>query len=180
MQLFVDFFPLIIFFVVYKLTDIMWATAAIIVATLLALGIHWLRTRTINRMQLISGSLVAVFGGITLMLGDGIFIQWKPTIVYALFAIAFLASQFIGTKTIVERLMGEAIALQLADWRVLNVMWVVFFAVMAVLNLYVVYNFDEATWVNFKLFGTLALTILMIIMQAVWISRRLPSTEKES
>ncbi len=179
MQLFVDFFPLIIFFVVYKLTDIMWATGAIVVATVLALGVHWLRTRTINRMQLISGSLVAVFGGITLMLGDGIYIQWKPTIVYALFAAAFLASQYFGGKTIVERLMGEAVALQLTDWRILNVMWVIFFAVMAVLNLYVVYNFDEETWVNFKLFGTLALTIVMVVMQAIWISRRLPSTENE-
>ena len=179
MQLFIDFFPLIIFFIVYKLADIMWATAAIIVATIVVLTIHWLRTRTINRMQLISGVLVAVFGGITLMLGDGIYIQWKPTIVYALFAVAFLLSQYLGSKTIVERLMGEAIALQVADWRTLNIMWVIFFAVMAVLNLYVVYNFDEATWVNFKLFGTLALTIIMIVMQAVWISRRLPSPEKE-
>lgn len=180
MQLLVDFFPLVVFFVVYKLTDILWATAAIIVATAVALAVHWLRTRTINRMQLISGVLVAVFGGITLLIGDGIFIQWKPTIVYALFAAAFLATQYLGGKTIVERLMGEAISLQVGDWRALNRMWVVFFAVMAVLNLYVVYQFDEATWVNFKLFGTLALTVLMIILQAIWISRRLPAEEKET
>ncbi|TVQ46172.1 MAG: septation protein A [Gammaproteobacteria bacterium] len=180
MQLLVDFFPLIIFFVVYKLTDILWATAAIIIATALALAAQWLRSRTLNRMQLISGALVAVFGGITLLLGEGIFIQWKPTIVYLLFSVAFLVSQYIGGKTIVERLMGEAIALQLGDWRALNMMWVMFFAVMAALNLYVVYSFDEATWVNFKLFGTLALTIAMIILQAIWISRRLPDSEKES
>jgi intracellular septation protein len=179
MQLLVDFFPLIVFFVVYKLTDILWATAAIIVATLVALAVQWLRTRTLNRMQLVSGTLVAVFGGITLMLGDGIFIQWKPSIVYALFAIAFGLSQYIGGKTVVERLMGEAIALQVGDWKMLNLMWLIFFLVMAVLNLYVVYNFDEATWVNFKLFGTLGLTILMVIMQAMWISRRLPPAEKE-
>ena len=179
MQLLVDFFPLVVFFVVYKLTDILWATAAIIVATVVALALQWLRSRTINRMQLISGALVAVFGGITLLLGDGIFIQWKPTIVYLLFAAAFLASQYIGGKTIVERLMGEAIALQLEDWRALNVMWVLFFAAMAALNLYVVYSFNEAVWVNFKLFGTLALTIAMILLQAVWISRRLPESEEE-
>ncbi len=180
MQLLVDFFPLVIFFVVYKLADILWATAAIIVATALALAVQWLRSRTLNRMQLISGALVAVFGGITLLLGDGIFIQWKPTIVYLLFSIAFLASQYIGGRTIVERLMGEAIALQLPDWHALNMMWVVFFAVMAALNLYVVYSFDEAIWVNFKLFGTLALTIAMVILQAIWISRRLPDSEQDS
>ena len=180
MQLLVDFFPLVVFFVVYKLADILWATGAIIIATIIALGVHWLKTRKINRMQLISGALVAVFGGITLLIGDGIFIQWKPTIVYALFAAAFLATQYLGGKTIVERLMGEAIALQVADWKSLNMMWVIFFAVMAILNLYVVYQFDEATWVNFKLFGTLGLTVLMIVMQAIWISRRLPQEEKET
>lgn len=179
MQFLFDFLPLIVFFAAYKLADIYVATVAIIVVMAGQIGFQWIKHRQINRMLLISGLLVLVFGGITLLLRDRIFIQWKPTIVNWLFAAGFLASQYIGEKPIIQRLMGEHIELPRNIWRQLNLIWVTYFIVLGAANIYVVYNFDEATWVNFKLFGTLAFTFLMVIGQAVWIASKTPKTEQQ-
>jgi intracellular septation protein len=172
MQLFIDFLPVIIFFVAYKLYGMYVATAAIIVAMTIQIAAQWFIQRKVNKMLLISGILVAALGGITLALRDPLFIQWKPTIVNWLFAAAFLGSRYIGQKTLIERLMGHAIQLDTALWRQLNLVWVANFVVLGAANLYVVYNFSEETWVNFKLFGIFGITFLTAIGQAVWISSR--------
>ena len=178
MQFFFDFLPLIVFFAAYKLADIYVATAALIVVMAAQIGFQWIKHRQINRMLLISGVLVLVFGGITLLLRDRIFIQWKPTIVNWLFAAGFLASQYIGEQPIIQRLMGEHIELAKDVWRQLNMIWVAYFIALGAANIFVVYNFDEATWVNFKLFGTLAFTVLMVLGQALWIATKMPKTEQ--
>jgi intracellular septation protein len=182
MQLLVDFFPVIVFFVVYKIYDIYVATAAIIVAMAVQIAYQWFRHRKVSKMLLVSGVLVAVFGGITLGVRDPVFIQWKPTVVNWLFAVAFLASQYVaGGKTLVERIMGEAVQLPPATWRHLNLVWVANFLVLGAANLYVVYNFDEQTWVNFKLFGFAGITFLTALGQALWIaSRTSQRSESES
>ena len=177
MQFFFDFLPLIVFFAAYKLADIYVATAALIVVMAAQIGFQWIKHRQINRMLLISGVLVLVFGGITLLLRDRIFIQWKPTIVNWLFAAGFLASQYIGEQPIIQRLMGEHIELAKDVWRQLNAIWVAYFVALGAANIFVVYNFDEATWVNFKLFGTLAFTVLMVLGQALWIATKMPKTD---
>ena len=178
MQLLVDFLPIIIFFVAFKLYGMYVATVAIIVAMAIQIGLQWFRERTVNKMLLVSGVLVALFGGATLALRDPIFIQWKPTIVNWLFAAAFLGSQFIGSKPLIQRIMGHAIELDAAMWRQLNVIWVANFLVLGAANLYVVYNFDEETWVNFKLFGMLGLTLLTAVGQAIWIAARTSEQEQ--
>lgn len=170
MQLLVDFFPIIVFFAAFKLYGIFVATGAVIVAMALQIAFQWLRERTVNKMLLTSGILVLIFGGATLILRQPIFIQWKPTIVYALFAAAFLGSQYIGSKTLVERAMGHVMELPNRTWKQLNWIWVVHFALLGVANIYVVYNFSEAFWVNFKLFGTLGFTLLTVLAQAIWIA----------
>jgi intracellular septation protein len=172
MQLLVDFLPIIIFFIVYKLYGMYAATAAIIVAMAIKIAFQWFVQHKVNKMLIISGALVAFLGGITLALRDPVFIQWKPTIVNWLFAAAFLGSQFIGSKTIIERIMGHAVQLEASMWRQLNMIWVANFLVLGAANLFVVYNFDENTWVNFKLFGMLGLTLLTAVGQAVWITSR--------
>ena len=172
MQLLVDFLPIIIFFIVYKLYGMYAATAAIIVAMAVQIAFQWFVQHKVNKMLIISGALVAFLGGITLALRDPVFIQWKPTIVNWLFAAAFLGSQFIGSKTIIERIMGHAVQLEASMWRQLNMIWVANFLVLGAANLFVVYNFDENTWVNFKLFGMLGLTLLTAVGQAVWITSR--------
>jgi intracellular septation protein len=172
MQLLFDFFPLLVFFAAYVAYDLYVATAAIIVAIAAQIAYQWLSKRKVNKMLLISGALVGVFGGITLALRDPVFIQWKVTVVNWLFAAAFLGSQLFGAKTFTERIMGHAVELEPAFWRQLNTLWVVNFAAIGALNLYVMYNFDEQTWVYFKTWGMIGLSLLMAVGQAVWISAR--------
>ena len=175
MQFLHDFWPVIAFFVAYKMGGIYVATTTLMVAMAIQIGWQWYRKKTVNKMLLISGGLVLVFGTATLVFQDKTFLQWKPTIANWLFAAAFLASQLIGQKrTLAERIMGEAIELSTTLWNQLNLMWVFYFTLLGGLNLFVAYNFDEATWVNFKLFGTLALTVLMVLAQAAWISLKQP------
>ncbi len=179
MQILVDFLPIIVFFSTYKLAGMFAATAALMVAMAIQIAVQWFRQGSVNKMLLISGALVGVFGGITLLLRDPIFIQWKPTIVNWLFAATFLGSRFIGASTITERMMGQAVELDAAMWRQLNLMWVGNFSFLGAANLYVVYNYDEATWVNFKLFGMFGLTLLMALGQVLWRAVRTSGQQPE-
>lgn len=175
MQLLFDFLPVIAFFVAYQLADIYVATIVIVVAAVIQVSVHWLRTRRINPMHLVSTGLVLVFGGLTLAIRDAIFIMWKPTVVNWLFAVAFLAShaRWFGGRPLVQRLMssGEA-SLQLSAerWKRLNLMWVAFFTVMGAANVAAFSYLDEAAWVKFKFFGMLGLTFLFIVAQGFWIA----------
>ena len=179
MQLLSDFFPLIVFFAAYSVYDLYVATAAIMVAMALQISYQWFRHRKVNKMLLISGGLVLVFGGITLVLRNPLFIQWKVTVVNWLFAVAFLGSQLFGDKTFTERLMGHAVQLEQSMWRQLNAMWVANFAVLGALNLYIMYHYDEQTWVYFKTWGMIGLSLLMAVGQAVWISSRASNEETD-
>ncbi len=180
MQFLFDLLPVIAFFITYKLADIYIATGVLIVGVLLQTAISWIRFRKVSGMLLTSAALVLVFGGLTLLIHDATFIKWKPTVVNWLFAGAFLISHFLKGPTIVQRLMGENVALADADWRRLNFMWIAFFLIAGALNLWVAFRFDEATWVNFKLFGLMGLTFLFAIGQGFWIARKTESTETSS
>jgi intracellular septation protein len=175
MQLLFDFLPVIAFFVAYKLANIYVATLVIIVATVLQVSVHWLRTRRVNPMHLVSAGLVLVFGGLTLAIRDTAFIMWKPTVVNWLFAAAFLASLLprFGGRPLVQRLMTTTEAefnLSPVLWRRLNWMWIAFFVMMGAVNIVVFRYFDEETWVNFKLFGMLGLTLAFVVIQGFWIA----------
>lgn len=175
MQLLFDFLPVIAFFVAYKVADIYVATITLIVATAIQMGIQWVRKRKLNPMHLVSAGLVLVFGGLTLLIRDTAFIMWKPTVVNWLFAAAFLVSLWrrLGDKPLVQRLMSAADAdfkLDISQWRRLNWMWIAFFIAMGAANVAVFRSFDESTWVNFKLFGMLGLTLVFIVIQGFWIA----------
>jgi intracellular septation protein len=172
MQFLLDLLPVIAFFVAYKLTDIYVATGVLIVGVLIQTAWSWVRHRKVSPMLLTSAVLVLVFGGLTLAIHDPTFIKWKPSIVNWLFAGAFLASQYLSGPTIVQRLMGENVTLDAGSWKRLNLAWVAFFLVAGTLNLYVAFRYDEATWVNFKLFGLMGLTLVFALAQGVWIARK--------
>ena len=175
MQLLFDFFPVIAFFVTYKLTgDLFTATAVIIVAVIAQTAIQWFRYRKVSSMALISGALVLVFGGLTLLIHDKAFIQWKVTVVNWLFALGFLASRYLGDKVMIQRMMGEQIQLDASVWRRLNWAWIGFFTALGAINLYVAYNFSEASWVNFKLYGMIGLTAAFAIGQGLWLANKMP------
>lgn len=185
MKLLFDFFPILLFFITFKLHDdakegILAATAVIIVASTLQVLISWLWRRKIEKMHLITLVLVIVFGGITLILEDEIFIKWKVSVVNWLFAAAFLGSEFFGKKNFIRRMMESSVSLPPATWTRLNLSWVSFFTVMGLINWYVIYNFDTNTWVNFKLYGQLGLTFLFVIAQGFFLMRHIgPQDDKE-
>ena len=171
MKILADLFPIILFFIAYKLGDIYLATLVAILAS----GVQVLWSRYHNgrfeKLPLITLATLIVLGGATLILRNELFIKWKPTAIYWVLASAFLISQFIGKRPIIQRLIEQNISLPNRVWQQLNISWAIFFVLLGCANLYVVYNFDTNTWVNFKLFGTMGLTILFIIAQGIYISR---------
>ena len=177
MQLLFDFLPVIAFFVGYKVSgnDIFVATTVLIVAVVVQTAVQWLRHRKVSQMALVSAVLVLIFGGLTLAIHDKQFIQWKVSIVNWLFAIAFLASHFFGDRPITQRIMGENVQLERAQWLQLSWAWIGFFAAMGTLNLYVAFNFPEEVWVNFKLYGTIGLTLLFALGQGFWLASKMPT-----
>jgi len=180
MKLLADFLPILIFFIAYKMFDIYVATVAAIAATFLHVAVTWLKTRKVAVMQLVTLVILVVFGGLTIYLHNEQFIKWKPTVINWIFAAAFLGSQFFGEKTVVERLMSAQISLPGQVWRRLNLGWVAFFLTMGGANLYIMYNFDRDTWVNFKLFGMLGMTMVFLVIQSLFLARYLNVPEEKS
>ena len=179
MKFLYDFFPILLFFIAYKMYGIYAATVVAIVASVIQVGTFWLKHRRFENMHLVTLGLIVVLGGATLWLQDERFIKWKPTLVNWLFGLAFLGSQFIGKKPLVERMMSAAVQLPNEIWGRLNLIWVIFFVFMGVANLYVVYNYDTDTWVNFKLFGMMGLTFAFVIAQAFYLARHMTEDEAE-
>src|SRR5690606_2677200 len=168
MQVLIDFLPIIVFFVVYKIEGIYAATGALIVATGIQVAVQWFRQRTVNKLLLVSAGIVAVMGGITLALKNPVFIQWKVTVVYWLLATAFLVGATVLKKTLMERSMGHALELPRRMWRQMDLIWAVTFGALGAANIVVMYNYDQDTWVDFKVFGALGVTLVVLIAQVVW------------
>ncbi len=146
-------------------------------ASFLQVGLYWMKHRRVENMHLITLALILAFGGVTLFLQDEIFIKWKPTVLNWLFGMVFLGSHFIGKRPLVQRMMGGTVSLAQPVWWRLNIAWPLFFFVLGGINLLVVYNFDTDTWVNFKLFGIIGLTLLFIIAQTLYIAHYLKPDE---
>ncbi|RMG28923.1 MAG: septation protein A [Gammaproteobacteria bacterium] len=174
MRLLLDFFPILLFFVAYRMDGIYTATAVAILATLALVAGFWWRHRRVERMHLVTLGVILVFGGATLLFRDPVYIKWKPTVAYGIFALVFLGSMFVGERNLTERMLGHLTrGVPPRLWRRLNLAWVAFFVAAAGLNLFVAYHFPEATWVNFKLFGLLGLTFLFVLAQTLVLSRYL-------
>lgn len=179
MKFLYDLFPLLLFFAAFKYFDIYVATAVAIVASFAQVTLFWLRHRRFEAMHLITLAVIAVFGGLTLALHDDTFIKWKPTLVYWILAAIVLASQWLGKKTAIERMMSAQITLPTPVWKRLNLSWGIFFVVLGAANVYVAFYYglelDAETrrniWVNFKVFGLLGLTFLFTIVQAFFMAK---------
>ncbi|MCX2522719.1 septation protein A [Larsenimonas rhizosphaerae] len=174
MKMLIDFFPIAIFFLVYQLTkDIVLATAVLIPATIAQVLFTWWRFRKIEKVHLVTLALVVVLGGATVIFQNGDFIKWKPTIVNWLFGVAFLLSPLIGGKPLIQRMMEKNLSLPAPVWMRLNLAWVAFFMVLGAVNIFVFKTYSEETWVDFKLFGMMGLTILFILIQGVYLARHM-------
>lgn len=189
-KLLFDLLPVIAFFATYQFAQgsawavmlapafgvaperlpLLLATAVTIAAT--AFQILWLKWRRhpIDKMLWVTFALVVVLGGATLLFHDPRFIQWKPTAVYWAMGVGLWLARLMG-RNLIELAMHRQIALSPAQWRQLSDAWSLFFLAMGSLNLWVAHTWSEAAWVQFKLFGTLGLTLLFVIAQAIWLSR---------
>jgi intracellular septation protein len=166
-----DLFPVVLFFVAFKLQGIYVATAVAIAATIVQIGWVWYRHRKVDAMLWVSLAVIGVFGGATLLLHDETFIKWKPSVLYWLFGGVLLFAQVFFGKNLIRALMGRELRLPDDIWNKLNASWIVFFGAMGVANLLVAYNFDTETWVNFKVFGGLGLTLAFVVLQGLALSR---------
>ena len=168
--------PLIVFFAAFEWKGIYWATAALMIACVLLLVVHRLQTGKFKTMHIITAVVALVLGAATLWRHDSRFIQWKPTVLLALTAIAFLGSMFIGKQPLVRRMLGPAfegnLAVSARAWAAINSLWVAWFALLAVANIYIARNFAESVWVHFKVIGIPAAMFVFMLPQVFWLSGR--------
>lgn len=171
MKFLFDLFPVILFFIAYKVFDIYVATAVAIAATFAQIGWLWFRGRKIDTMLWVSLVIISVFGGMTLVLHDEDFIKWKPTVLYWAFAATLLGGSLLMKKNLIRLLLAEQMQLPEVAWEKLNWSWIAFFAFMGVANLLVAFNFSTDDWVNFKLFGGIGLMLLFVLAQGLLLSK---------
>lgn len=188
-KLMLDLGPLAVFFVIYRLKGgsevagpegkegLMAATGALIVATLLSLAIQYWKERKLSPMPLVTGIGVTIFGTLTIVLNDELFIKMKPTIVNLLFALALLGGHIMGKPTL-KYLLASAIALTEEGWRKLSLRWGVFFVFLAIVNEAVWRNFSTDFWVDFKVFGMLTLTMIFTAAQVPLIKKYMIEEEQ--
>ncbi len=166
--------PLIVFFVVFKLYGIYGATAALMGTSVALLLVNRLRTGGFKTVHVITAGVALLLGTPTLLLHDKRFIQWKPTILLGVAAIAFLASTVIGSQPLARRMLegvfSEPLDLQPRTWVRINVAWALWFAALAGANIYIAWNFTESVWVDFKVFGISIAMLLFMIPQVIWLN----------
>ena len=184
MKQLLEFLPIVLFFIVYnmdgetlsmgglsyEIDGIFTATAVLMIATVFQVAVTWVMTRQLEKRMIWLSLAVLAFGGLTLVLRDATFIQWKPTIFTWGMALAFGASQFIGDKNLMERLLGGQLPLPKVVWTKLNVLWIGNFTIVGGLNLVVAYGFSEQTWVSYKLYSAIGFTLALTILTAIIIN----------
>jgi intracellular septation protein len=187
MKILFDFFPLILFFAAYKFYGIFAATAVAIIASISQVGLFWLRERRFETTHLVTLAVIIIFGGMTLIFQNDIFIKWKPTIVEWIFAAMILGSHLTGGRTALEFMLGSQLKLPPKIWRRINLGWGLFFLLVGALNLYVAFFFRldldaqarTDLWVNFKVFGLMGLTLLFAVIQMLMIAKHIDTSEKD-
>ena len=177
MKLFFDFFPILLFFVAYKLRGIYFATGTMIVASFLQITVFWLKNRRFEKVHVWTFIIVLLLGGATLILHDPVFIKWKPTIVNWGLAVVFFGSLFIGERPLVQRMLGSALEMPRRKWMVLNLAWIGFFVACGVANILVAFSWTENAWVNFKLFGLTGLSLVFMFGQIFLLREHLVEAE---
>lgn len=216
MKFLLDFFPIVLFFIVYKTMGLYAAIYAMIAATAVQMGVSRFQTGKFEKSHIITFVLLVVFGGITLAVKDPAFIMWKVSVLYVVFALALILSMWIGEKTLLQRMLGKELDLPSQVWNQLTWLWGLGFVGIAIVNAYyvevalktrealfgateldpsielteldcvattaeqlcLVAQQTEESWVNFKLFGTMGLTFILIIITVAFISKYIKEKEK--
>jgi intracellular septation protein len=173
MKVLYDYIAIIAFFVAYKLYGIYTATVVAIAVAALQTIMFRLIYKRFEKFHVITFCLLAVLGGATLLFHNTLFIKWKPSVIYWLFAVIMIFSMRKGSKPVLQRLLEDKISLPDRIWRTLNQSWAYYFTGLGLLNVYVLTYYSTDAWVNFKLFGTLGLTLVFTIGQAIYMSKHM-------
>ena len=181
MKQLLELLPLVLFFCAYQMDGdtltfggwshtfdgIFSATAVLMISTALTWLISSLLEKRNDKRLMWMTLAVLLFGAATLILRDQRFIQWKPTVFNWVLAAVFLGSQFIGKRTVLERVLGSQLSLPQTIWTRLNVLWIGNFALVGALNLFVAYRFEEAVWVSYKLYSSIGFTLALMLLTVV-------------
>jgi intracellular septation protein len=174
-----EYLPLIVFFVLYKLVDIYWATASLILISGLQIGYYFLSKKPIPKRIWIFFFLITIFGGLTIYLHDDTFLKWKVSIINGFFAFALVISRYVFNNNIIKQFLQESLQLPESIWDKLNLSWAIFFLLCGALNWYVAFHFNQETWVNFKVFGLTGLTFVFAIGSILALSKHLDEPDSE-
>ena len=219
MKFLLDFGPIVLFFIVYKYYGLYAAIYAMIASTFVQIMYSRVTTGKFVTSQVLTFALLVVFGGISIVLRDPAFVMWKVSVLYVIFAAVLIGSNYIGSKTLLERMMGKELQLPRNTWVNLTWFWSLGFIIIAITNAFFVNtalsarnlflnsgsivdpkidlkNFDcsqspleslcltaqssEESWVNFKLFGTLGLTLVLIIITVLMLSKHIKEKQTDS
>ena len=170
MQQFLEYFAVIAFVVVYFLTkDVFLATGVLLAAVVAQVAFYKVTKRPLSNELKITFWVSLVLGGLTLLLRDETFIQWKPSIVSWAITLGLAGAQLFAGVSLLKKMMGAALTLEDSVWRNLTYGWAVGFAASGAINLWVVNNFSMDTWVTFKLFGLMGLNVLYVFLMMAYL-----------
>lgn len=180
MHAFFEYIPLVIFFAIYSLVDIYWATASLIATAALQIVYFVAKREPVPTKNWVLFVMIAFFGGLTIFFHDDTFLKWKVTVINLLFAAALIICDKFFNKNLMKNFLGEALTLPEHIWAKLNLSWALFFTFCAVVNLYIAFNFELQTWVYFKVFGLTALMFVFAISSIMALQKHLPQEETQS
>jgi intracellular septation protein len=182
MSLILEMVPVLIFFICFKVYGMYTAIVAGIIATAIQVLITRFYSKKWDNKQLITLAIFAGFGGLSLYFHNPIFVKWKPTIIFWLFSIALLISQWFSAKPLMQRMLEVSLQdkgqIPRLVWQRLNVMWAVFLLALGAVNLYIAYHFSDNAWVNFKFYGILSCLAIFSVIQACYLLAYAPEDKK--
>ncbi|HET7923043.1 MAG TPA: inner membrane-spanning protein YciB [Gammaproteobacteria bacterium] len=173
-----EFLLLAAFFGAYLWRGIFFATGVLMVGSVIVLAVSWWRTRKLEPMPLAVTILALVLGGVTLVSHDPVFIKWKFSLVEWLFGLVFLGSHFLR-RPLIRKMLESQIRLPDPVWSRLNLMWAGFFLLLGSANVVVIYSFDTAVWMQFKMWWSTGAMLVFVILQAVYMGRHVQDPQAQ-
>jgi len=187
MHAIIEFIPLLLFFAIFKLADIYWATALLMATTFIQVAYSYLKVGKVPTRQWLFLAVAVILGTLTLVFHDEQFVKLKATIIYTGLAITLIVSRYFFAKNLVQKALEsvlsnafdtqQPIAVPKATWEKLNLVWIIITTSVAALNLYIAYNFPLDFWVSFKVFGLMAITFVSIFASILALYKYFPDDD---
>ena len=180
MKFLFEMFPIILFFAAYKIKGIYFATSVAIAASILQIGYTYYKNKKVEKPMIISLVLIIIFGGLTLLIHNELFIKWKPSVLYWTFSAILLIGKYVFNKNFIQSMLQKQITIPQNIWDRMNIIWALFFLVVGFTNIYIAYNFSTNVWVNFKLFGILGFMLVFVVLQSLILAPYIKEVEEKA